>query len=217
MSPKKKKTSTKKLPTGKQIDAGRYIDFEGFASNPYQKFPPPVLAGVLKDGYFTQHVFTETFRWAAEDTDLDYEVIYEPNRKDFLIDLVANTTSQVKPLFAYTDYEKIVIEHHVGHKITKRYRNVRAIAQRCFNQVKERPKFPESYALRDFAESLGLRLPAKLKKGGVTDRLREVRAYSVSRAKWASAPSSVRRAWRQVLEHNKTDVMILPDILKRMS
>lgn len=197
------------------IRSGCYIDFEGFAGNEHQSSPPPVLIGILRDGQFRQVVFTKQYRWAAEESGVEHEVEFCSDRAAFLKELVA-TVKGSSPLFAYSEHERTVIENQVGHKITKRYRNVRSIASRWFNQQRDGHPKPETNALRDVAETLEIPMIRKLKVGGVTERLRKVSSHSSSEKKWTEAPKSIRAAWREVLEHNRCDVEATFEIMKRL-
>jgi hypothetical protein len=209
------KRASNKLPAKSKILAGCYIDFEGFAGNEYQMSPPPVLIGIYRDGEFKQVVFTEKYRWAAKQAGVDHEVSFHADRTTLLKELAASVSAS-KPLFGYTEHELAVIEKLLGHKITKRYRNARAIASRWFNKHGDLYQKPKTFALVDVAMSLGVTLDAKLPKGGVTSRLRSVGNYSSSKRKWESAPPSVRREWQEVLEHNRFDVMSMLEILSFM-
>ena len=212
---KKKKRVNNNLPKREIIDAGCYIDFEGFAGNEHQKFPPPALIGVFRDGNFKQVVFTEKYRWAALDPGVSHLVEYRPDRAEYLSEL-ANSTSQNKPLFAFSYYEKNIIEFQVKHSIEKRYRNVLGISKKCFNSKPE--AFPERSSnklntLMGITKTLGVSIPEKLPKGGVTSRLRDVRDYSHTRQAWANAPAGIKKKWREVLEHNRSDCECLHEVL----
>lgn len=188
------------LPLQKKIDAGCYIDFEGFAGNEYQKFPPPVLIGVLRGNEFQQVVFTKKYRWAAQAPDVANPVVFEPDRAAYLKKLVAEASGS-KPIFAYSEYERNVIKFHIGHDFPRRYRNVRAIAARWFNKNPQSGLKPTSNELHEVALTLGLSMPEKLPRGGITDRLRLVSEYSSSEKKWSMAPPDLRKAWREILVH----------------
>jgi len=73
------------------------------------------------------------------------------------------------------------------------------------------------HSLKNVAAKVGLSLTQKLEKGGMTRRLREVREYSQSAKKWAAAPDSARRSWREVLEHNRVDTTCLIEILRKLA
>ena len=212
----RKKRANNNLPSIDIIDAGCYIDFEGFAGNEHQKFPPPILLGVFRGGNFGQIVFTEKYRWAALDPGVSHLVEYRPDRAEYLSEL-AKSTSQNKPLFAFSEYEKNIIEFQAKHKITKRYRNVLGISKKRFNR---KPKdFPNRSSnklntLMEITRVLGVSVTEKLAKGGVTSRLRDVRDYSYSRTAWAKAPEGVRQKWREILEHNRSDCECLYEVLK---
>lgn len=202
------------LPNQERILAGCYIDFEGFAPNEHRATPPPVLIGIYREGEFKQVVFTKAYRWAASDSEFD-NVQYESDRKQYLKEL-ADSTSRGKPLFAYSEHEKNVIEHQIGHQITMRYRNVRKIAKRYFNRYPDH--FPEARSitknsLSSVAQVLGLKLKHKLPLGGVTKRLKNVSEFSQSQKKWAAAPEGIKQEWREVLLHNREDAMCMFDIL----
>jgi hypothetical protein len=202
------------IPNKRKILAGCYIDFEGFAPNEHRATPPPVLIGIYREGEFKQVVFTGAYRWAASDQEFG-NVHYESDRKQYLKEL-ADSTSKGKPLFAYSEHEKNVIEHQIGHQITARYKNVRKIAKSYFNRYPDR--FPEAGSIAENSLSavtqvLGFKLKHKLPRGGVTKRLRNVRQFSDSRKKWAAAPDGIKQQWREVLLHNREDAMCLFDIL----
>lgn len=210
------KKQNNNLPKRDIIDAGCYIDFEGFAGNEYQKFPQPILIGVFRGRNFRQFVFTKRYRWAALDPDVSHLVEYRPDRAEYLSEL-AKSTSKAKPLFAFSEYEKNIIEFQCKHKITKRYKNVLGISKKRFNSRPE--AFPKRSSdnpntLVEITKTLGISIPEKLAKGGVTSRLRDVRNYSYSRQKWAKAPAEIKKKWREVLEHNRSDCECLYEILK---
>lgn len=212
----RKKRANNNLPKRDIIDAGCYIDFEGFAGNKYQKFRPPILLGVFRGGNFRQIVFTEKYRCAALDPGVSHLVEYCPDRAEYLSEL-AKSTSPNKPLFAFSEYEKDIIEFQAKHKITKRYRNVLGISKERFNKQPE--AFPKRSSdnpntLVEITKTLGISAPEKLAEGGVTSRLKDVRNYSYSRQKWAEAPAEIKKKWREVLEHNRSDCECLYEILK---
>lgn len=62
-------------------------------------------------------------------------------------------------------------------------------------------------------KTLGVSIPEKLPKGGVTSRLRDVRDYSHTRQAWANAPAGIKKKWREVLEHNRSDCECLHEVL----
>ena len=212
------KSKSKRLPTIQKIDAGCYIDFEGFAPNEHAASPPPVLVGIFRDGLFKQVVFTQAYRWAAKDPGVEHLVEYCGDRGSFLKEL-ADSTSGSKPLFAFSEHERTVIKKEIVHDIEKRFSDVRAIAKRFFNKYPDAFKEPQAineHSLKNVAAKVGLSLAQKLEKGGMTCRLREVREYSKSAKKWAAAPDSVRRSWREVLEHNRVDTTCLIEILRKL-
>ena len=163
-----------KLPIANKVLAGCFIDFEGFAGNEHQTSPPPVLLGVFnqdESGEFKQIVFTSEYRWAANDPGVDHEVIFNPNRDQFLRDLVGSLRKS-KPLFAFSEHELNVIRKHVGFDISERYRNVRAVAKKWLNKRGEDYPKPKSYCLRDMAEARGLSIDSKLQSGSASGRER---------------------------------------------
>lgn len=215
---KKKRRSkhpSSRVPAGRQILAGCYIDFEGFAGNEHRTSPPPVLIGMYRGGEFKQIVFTACYRWAAEDPGVDHDVSLRLDRDAFIEELV-DSAGMNKPLFAYSEYELRVIEKCVGHRITRRYRNVRSIAKTWLNKQAGRYPTPTTFALVDVAESMGIALNLKLPEGGVTSRLREVRDFSSSSKRWSSAPAKIRNKWREVLEHNRSDVTAIREMMMHM-
>ena len=214
----KRKRPSSYVPTADKILAGCYIDFEGFGATDDQPPPKPILIGLLNhdgNGSFKQVVFTNNYKACADDAGVDHEVAFCDDRTTFLNEMV-KTSSIAKPIFAYTEYEKNVIETQVGHRITRRYRNVRTIAKRWFNREECPYPKPASQALHDMMQAMGLPLQHKLPKGGVTDRLRAVRDYSSSKKKWDAAPSSVRRQWKEILQHNKSDVTSIFTMMVRI-
>ena len=209
-----------KLPAASRVAAGCYIDFEGFAANEHSASPPPVLVGLYRKNeegtfQFQQVVFTKEYRWAAEAAGVEHEVLYCPDRLGFMKDLCDSLRGS-KPLFAYSEYELRVIERQVGHRITKRYRNVRSIARRWLNQPDRGYPKPADNSLRSVAQVMGIPLEKKLERGGVTARLRAVREYSASRIRWESAPQKVKRQWREILMHNHWDVLATYQVMVHM-
>ena len=212
-----------------KIANGVYIDFEGFA-NPHQRFPPPVLLGLhcAREGKsfdegFHQVVYTKAFRWAAEDAGVPHQVAYCEDREGFLRNLVEQS-GKSKPLFAFTEHEFGFLEELMGGIVRRRYRNVRLIAKRWCNREVAKGKCeaqfldvkPIDWSLREIAEAMGFPLTGKLPRGGVTERLRQVKEHSKSRARWESAPDSVHIAWNEILEHNREDVRLLYDIMNQI-
>ena len=216
---RKKKTRSrhpsKGLPTRQKILNGCYIDFEGFADNEYQTAPPPVLIGLYRGGKFEQVVFTARYRWAAEDSGVDHDVSFYRDRDEFLRRL-ASSAQVSKPLFGYSEREFKVIQKCVGDRITRRYRNVRSIAIRWLNRPGREYPTPRTRALADVAESMGIAIAFKLPTGEVTSRLKEVRDHSSSARKWSEAPPEIRENWSEVLEHNRSDVFAIRDIMYHM-
>ena len=215
---KKRNTPSKNLPTADKIRTGCYIDFEGFAPNAHCASPPPVLIGVFNSsgsGKFRQVVFTTKYRWAAEDPRVEHDVIFCDNRDAFLSDLV-DSAGMMKPLFAFTEHEFKVITKHLQMNIVRRYRNVLSIAKRWFKSRGEKLTKPPSWDLAEVAKAMDISLNSKLPRGGVTSRFRAVREYSSSQNKWAAAPQSIRKKWREILEHNKSDVMSIRKMMMAM-
>jgi hypothetical protein len=216
---KKRKHPPRRIPTADKIKHGCFIDFEGFGKNKHRITPPPVLIGLLNeddDGEFRQVVFTNAYEVAAKDPGVDHPVEFCDSRNTFLEGLVKERIE--KPLFAFSEHELALIEKHVGHKITRRFRNVKTIATTWLNQPKQRDSYPKlnSKTLLSVAECMGITLPDKLPVNGITDRLREVREYSSSARKWSTAPESIREKWQEILEHNKSDVMSIRKMMMVM-
>lgn len=207
-----------RIPMPSKIAKGCYIDFEGFA-NPNQRFLPPVLIGCYRGGKekdfeegFHQVVFTNAYRWAAENADVPHQVIYDEHRDGFLRNLV-DESSRGKPVFAYTEHEFHFLKN-LGTRIERRYRNVHLIAKRwCEDNLSERPK---DWSLKKVALAMGLDTTNNLLPGGVTERLRKVNEYSDAKSRWETAPKSVRKAWQEVLEHNRADVRLIYDMMNLM-
>lgn len=206
------------LPTRENVISGSYIDFEGFAANEHQTSPSPVLLGIFNrngKGTFEQIVFTKAFRWAAEDAGVEHPITFCPERVAFLRELVSEVRKAM-PLYAYSEHELKVIQRETAVDMTPRFKNVRSIAQRWLNQRKDEHSHPASYALRDVATVMQVEMAGKLKRGGVTDRLRRVREYSKSMKKWQAAPGTVREIWCELLKHNRSDVMGIWEIMNYM-
>jgi hypothetical protein len=202
----------------KKIRDGCYIDFEGFAPNEHRTSPPPVLIGVYnqrRSGKFRQVVFRDEYRWTAEDPGVGHDVVFCDNRNAFLRDLMTSVRKK-KPLFAFTEHELKVINKHLQENIVSRYRNVRTIAKRWFNSRGDNSTTPPSWDLAELAKAMDINLTSKLARGGVTSRFRAVSEFSCSRRKWAAAPQSIRKKWREILEHNKSDVMSIRKMMMVM-
>ena len=214
-----KQHPTRRLPTARTILDGCYIDFEGFGKNKYRLSPPPILIGVYnqgESGEFRQVVFTEKYRFAAEDPRISHDVTFCNNRVDFLRELVRSSRKK-RPLFGFTEHELEVISKELQQKnIVDRFLNVRSIAQQWHNSRKDRSSAPSDWDLAAAAKTTGIALTSKLPRGGVTSRFRAVREYSSSQKKWAAAPQSIRKKWREILEHNKSDVMSIRKMMMAM-
>ena len=63
---------------------------------------------------------------------------------------------------------------------------------------------------------MGIEPQAKLPEGGATSRLRDVRGYSSSEKNWRPAPLSIREKWVEFLEHNKSDVLAIYEMILHM-
>ena len=209
---RRSKHPSSSLPLKQKISSGCFIDFEGFGRNEYRTSPPPVLIGMYRNDKFEQVVFTAAYSWAAKDSGVAHTVSFCEGRDAFLKGL-ADSAGVSKPLFAYSEHELRVIEKCVRHKITKRYRNVRSISARWLNRQGDAYPTPQTLALVDVSESMGISLRFKLPEGGVTSRLREVRAWSSSQTKWAEAPREIREMWREILNHNRSDVLGIRDMM----
>ena len=211
------------IPTTDRIFKGTHIDFESFGSNQYSTHPPPVLIGLLKEGVFKQVVFTQDYKWAAKDSGVGHDVEFFSDRNAFLLQMLKATSSVNRPLFAYSIHEKRVIRDLLNQNIESRYRNVKRLAETEINRRRKRspsafPDVPSEIPnnLEGLAQALGISVQYKLPKGGVTSRLRELRHYSKSEKAWKEAPKKARKAWAEVLRHNKEDVCILPKILLKL-
>jgi|TARA_B100001964_G_scaffold231115_1_gene285384 hypothetical protein len=210
-----------RLPDQDMVDAGCYIDFEGFAPNEYAASPPPVLIGIYnreQSGDFVQVVFTKRYRWAAQYSEVSHEVVYEPDRKGFLATLMSSTR-RGKPFFAYSEHELKVLSKILESRqqtLVPRYKNVRSIAKRWLRQRSESYEKPETNDLNSVAAAMGITPPVQFPTGGMTARLRMVSEHSPTRAGWEGAPKAVRQAWKELLLYNQSDVMTIHQIMQHM-
>ena len=125
------------------------------------------------------------------------------------IDRVTTVTKEKKKQIK-EDAEKMAKK-----KLERRYRNVKLIAERwCKKKIPK--QLPDDWTLHDVAQSMELDVTAKLPRGGVTSRLRLVKEYSGSKRRWQAAPAKVRKAWREVLQHNLADVKLIVEMMNRM-
>ncbi len=209
------------LPHQETVDAGCYIDFEGFAPNKKSTSPPPVLMGIYnreENGNFVQVVFNKDYRWAAQDSGVPHEVIYKPDRKAFLATLMSSTRTK-RPFFAYSEHELTVLSKILNRRptdIVPRYKNVRSIAKRWLNERSAIYEQPETHDFNSVAAALGITPSLQLPKGGMTARLRMVREYSGTKAGWKNAPNATREAWKELLLYNQSDVMTMHKIMQHM-
>ncbi len=211
------------IPKKDKILKGTHIDFEGFGRNQYSAHPHPVLIGLLREGVFKQVVFTQDYKGAAKDSGVEHDVEFFPNRNEYLLQMLEGVSSVNRPLFAYSVHEKIVISKLLNQNIDRTYRNVKRLAEAEINRRRSRPtgallEVPDIIpnTLEGLAEALGIPMQHKLPRGGVTSRLRQVSKYSKSQKAWEKAPKKVRKAWIEVLRHNKEDVCVLPEILFKL-
>lgn len=209
------------LPERAFIDAGCYIDFEGFAPNEHAASPPPVLIGIYnrkQSGNFMQVVFTNEYRWAAEAPGVAHAVAYEPDRKGFLATLMSSTRTR-RPFFAYSEHELKVLSKILKRNqttIVPRYKNVRSIAKRWLNERSAIYEQLETHDLNSVAAAMGITPALQFPKGGMTARLRMVRDHSGTKGGWKEAPKQVRNAWKEVLLYNQSDVMTMHKIMQHM-
>ena len=210
-----------RLPEQSVIDAGCYIDFEGFAPNEHSASPPPVLIGIYnreQGGDFVQVVFNEQYRRAAEDAGVSHEVVYERDREDFLSTLMSSTRRN-RPFFAYSEHELTVLSKILNRRptaIVPRYKNVRSIARRWLNERTAIYEQPETHDFNSVAAALGITPSLQLPNGGMTARLRMVREHSGTKRGWKAAPKATRKAWKELLLYNRSDVMTLHEIMQHM-
>ena len=210
-----------RLPDQEIVDAGCYIDFEGFAPNEHAASPPPVLIGIYnreQSGNFVQAVFTKEYRWAAQDAGVAHEVAYVPDRKAFLATLMSSTRTG-KPFVAYSEHELKVLSKILKRRqptIVPRYKNVRSIAKRWMRERSESYEQPETHDLNSVAAALGITPALQFPKGGMTARLRLVREHSGTNKRWKEAPKDARKAWEELLLYNKSDVMTMHKIMQHM-
>ncbi len=209
------------LPERSVIDAGCYIDFEGFAPNEHAASPPPILIGIYnreENGNFVQVVFNTDYRWAAEAPGVCQAVVYEPDRKGFLATLMSSTRTR-RPFFAYSEHELTVLSKILNRRrtdIVPRYKNVRSIAKRWLNERSAIYEQPETHDFNSVAAALGITPSLQLPKGGMTARLRMVREHSGTKAGWKKAPNATREAWKELLLYNQSDVMTMHKIMQHM-
>ena len=210
-----------RLPDQDVVDAGCYIDFEGFAPNENAASPAPVLIGIYnreQSGDFVQVVFTKKYRWAAQDSGVSHEVVYDPDRKGFLATLMSSTRTG-KPFVAYSEHELKVLSKILKRRqqtIVPRYKNVRSIAQRWLRERPESYEQLETHDLNSVADAMGITPPVQFPTGGMTARLRMVREHSNTKAGWKKAPKAVRKAWRELLLYNQSDVMTMHKMMQHM-
>ena len=211
------------IPKNDKIHKGTHIDFESFGRNQYSTHPPPVLIGLLREGVFKQVVFTQDYKGAAKDSGVEHNVEFFPNRNEYLLQMLEGVSSVNRPLFAYSIHEQSVISKLLNQNIDRSYKNVKSLAEAEINRRRSRSPgaFPDvseiiPSTLEGLAEALGIPMQHKLPRGGVTSRLRQVSEYSKSQKAWEKAPKKVRKAWIEVLKHNKEDVCILPKILLKL-
>lgn len=210
-----------RLPERAVIDAGCYIDFEGFAPNEHSASPPPVLIGIYnreQGGDFVQVVFNEQYRRAAEDAGVSHEVVYERDREDFLSTLMSSTRRN-RPFFAYSEHELTVLSKILNRRptdIVRRYKNVRSIAKRWLNERTTIYEQPKTHDFNSVAAALGITPPLQFPKGGMTARLRMVREHSGTKSGWKKAPRATRKAWKELLLYNRSDVMTMHEIMQHM-
>jgi hypothetical protein len=203
------------LPNKKTIDAGIYIDFEGFAPNAWGKNDPSLI-GIYRpaDDCFRQIVFSNGLQIASEDTDVGYPVIFNSDMKSVLKQLVSEARKN-QPLFAFSEHEYDIIDDQIDIKrsIVKRYRNVNLIAKKFFKE--NQPDKPLPSSLLEVIVRLNLDTTDKVKDRSITDRIREVKKNCKSHKKWASAPKEKKKLWHEVLEHNKWDCEIMYKALRK--
>ncbi len=209
------------LPERSVIDAGCYIDFEGFAPNEHAASPPPILIGIYnreENGNFVQVVFNKEYRWAAEEAGVPHEVVYEPDRKAFLTRLMRSTRT-TRPFFAYSEHELRVLSKTLNRRqqsIVRRYKNVRSIGRRWLGKHSDNYERPKTHDLNSVAAAMGFTPPLQFPKGGMTARLRMVREHSSTKKGWNDAPKAVHKAWKELLFYNESDVMTMYKIMRLM-
>ena len=181
----------------------------------------PILIGIdnrEESGNFVQVVFNEDYRWAAEDAGVSHEVVYERDREDFLSTLMSSTRRN-RPFFAYSEHELTVLSKILNRRptaIVPRYKNVRSIARRWLNERSATYEQPETHDFNSVAAALGITPSFQLPKGGMTARLRIVREHSGTKSGWKAAPKAARKAWKELLLYNQSDVMTMHKIMQHM-
>ena len=181
----------------------------------------PILIGIdnrEESGNFVQVVFNEDYRWAAEDAGVSHEVVYERDRKQFLATLMSSTRRN-RPFFAYSEHELTVLSKILKRRptdIVRRYKNVRSIAKRWLNERTAIYEQPKTHDFNSVADALGITPPLQFPKGGMTARLRMVREHSGTKSGWKKAPRATRKAWKELLLYNRSDVMTMHEIMQHM-
>ena len=167
---------------------------------------------------FVQVVFNKQYRWAVQDSGVSHEVVYEPDRKGFLTTLMSSTRT-ARPFFAYSEHDLEVLSKILKRRrqtIVPRYKNVRSIAKRWLSERSESNQQPAKNDLNAVVEAMGITPPVQFATGGMTARLRMVREHSNTKSGWKKAPKAVRKAWRELLLYNQSDVMTMHKIMQHM-
>jgi hypothetical protein len=195
-----------------QVEEGLYLDVEGYAPGKKSGPRPPVLCGhqIGCDGPVIQTVFTRDFVAAAEASGLETST----DRKAFFLNLMKET--QGRKLFAFSEHEQKVIKQATTYEYRKKYRNVHTVAKRWAKRQLHADS-TRDLALIDYLQMADIEVPADYGKGRVTDWLREVSVWSTSRKKWKAAPGSTRKAWENILAHNRFDVTSMAKLIKVVS
>jgi len=195
-----------------QVEEGLYLDVEGYAPGKKSGPRPPVLCGhqIGSDGPVIQTVFTRDFVAAAEASGLETST----DRKAFFLNLMKET--QGRKLFAFSEHEQKVIKQATTYEYRKKYRNVHVFAMRWMKR-----EFPgqstRGLALVDYLHTADIKVPVDYGKDKVTEWLREVAQHSSSKTKWKKAPASARKAWENILAHNRFDVTSMAKLIKVVS
>lgn len=199
------------------------LDFEGF------KEGPPLMGGVLLDGEYFCTVFPDEYplmRLAAVVKGLGVMA-----RARYLSVLVAGARREKRPIVAFSNHEKQVIEDadislqdvayidvRTTAKVWRRQNHKeihsRVVARRRWRREHGRFVGDLGNSLIDYVKLLGEKVPANYGKGKTTKRLRAILDQLERHGEYSRLTPHCKRNWTNVIEHNRLDC-IYTDLLYR--
>lgn len=189
--------------TKDEAKKGIFIDFEGFEDK------PPTLIGVLVENEFTQIIFDNNLKPAA-----DKKGLITQDAKRYLTNLTQRAKKESRRIFAFSQYENNVFKEFYNINLDPYYCDVRFIAKKLKTK-KYRDYELKSRELKKYLEMIGFDRPTHLGEQKSTKRIRDVlTGLQVNKDNYEELTNTQKSKWTNLLKHNKIDVLGMQAIVK---